>query len=508
MKRIVSLYESCKTSIRVSYIGFILLAIGFIIQNENVNLFYTFKSSIILFIGELSLNVGELIVMNLPLIFMLNIVCKKANSSSPVVLALVGYFTYLVTTMLFASQNLGTYAYSSGYGINSVFNALSSSRLPLETGLLGSLIVAYLTRFSFILSRNRSSTSILGFFNKDTAGFIYNVVLCFLAGVAVSYGYPFIYRYIQKAITYISGDLMDPLRIGLYGVLDRILSILGLSNIIRYPFWYTTAGGSFVNGVTGQTVLGDVNIWSIIKNSNTSFMGAGRFITPYYIINMFLIPAYYIGTLICMSDKYERNHFTVVYIFAIGLSIIAGNPLPAELLMLFTSPFLLICYLFVVGLVFALLVKLSVFLGFSCNIVNTNVAMPGSFPDFIINIRNVKLSCNLGYICLIGLAALVIFIGIVIVYYKAFAYTSIDTVKSKQLITEIVAAVGSKDNIDYIGSGLFRLNIYLKDLELVSVEMLQNIGAKRVTETRTGISIEFGTASHNISKKIKEFISV
>ena len=50
-----------------------------------------------------------------------------------------------------------------------------------------------------------------------------------------------------------------------------------------------------------------------------------------------------------------------------------------------------------------------------------------------------------------------------IIYYKAFAYTSIDTVKSKQLITEIVAAVGSKDNIDYIGSGLFRLNIYLKD---------------------------------------------
>ncbi|MBQ2585020.1 MAG: hypothetical protein II568_07570, partial [Erysipelotrichaceae bacterium] len=79
MKKMMNLYESCKTPIRVAYFGFILVAIGFLIQNESVNVFYTFRSNIILFIAELFLKIGEFTIMNLPLIFMLNIVCKKAN---------------------------------------------------------------------------------------------------------------------------------------------------------------------------------------------------------------------------------------------------------------------------------------------------------------------------------------------------------------------------------------------------------------------------------------------
>ena len=117
----MSLYESCKTPIRVTFFGFLLIAFGFLIQNESVNVFYTFRSSIILFVAELCLRIGEIIIMNLPIIFMLNIVCKKANNASPVVMALVGYFTFLVTTMMFAPQNLPQQAYATGYGINSVF---------------------------------------------------------------------------------------------------------------------------------------------------------------------------------------------------------------------------------------------------------------------------------------------------------------------------------------------------------------------------------------------------
>ena len=43
MKKMMNLYESCKTPIRVAYFGFILVAIGFLIQNESVNVFYTFS---------------------------------------------------------------------------------------------------------------------------------------------------------------------------------------------------------------------------------------------------------------------------------------------------------------------------------------------------------------------------------------------------------------------------------------------------------------------------------
>ena len=504
----MNVYESLKTSIRITYVGFILIAIGSFIQNKNVNLFYTFKSTPILFLAELFLNIGEFIIMNLPLIFMLNIVCKKVNSSSPVVLSLVGYFTFLVTTMLFANQTLGSNAYANGYGINSIFNLSTGTRLPLETGIIGSILVAYATRMSFVFSRNRSTTSILGFLNKDTAGVIYNFLFCFGLGIIFSYGFPFIYKLITMAIGYISADLSDPVRIGFYGILDRLLSVFGLGNIIKQPFWYTNAGGSFVNPLTGQSVFGDVSIWAAIKDSTATYIGAGRFITPYYVINMFVIPGFYIGMLLSMSDKYERNHFTVVMLFAIILSIVMGNPLPAELLMLFTSPVLLVMYLCLVGSIFAVLVKMNVFLGFETTVMNPIVSMPGNFPDFIINARNIKLSNSLLMICIVGLIALIIFALLTILYYQLLAYDFAHTGKANRIISNIISCVGGKENIEYVGSGLFRLNLYLFDLEKVNVEEIKNIGAKRVTETRSGISIEFGTSSAIIARRIKKRITI
>ena len=399
MKKMMNFYESCKTPIRVAYFGFILVAIGFLIQNESVNVFYTFRSNIILFIAELFLKTGELIIMNLPLIFMLNIVCKKANNANPVVMALVGYFVFEVTTMLFAPQTLSSIAYSAGYGVNSVFNSPSGTRLPLETGMIGSFLVAYSTRVAFIYSRHRGNYSLANIFSRDTAGIIYSSLFAFILGLGVSYAYPYFFLYIQKAITFIGSDLLDPLKIGLYSVLDRVLSILSLGNIIRDPFWYTSAGGSLSNTMTGQSIVGDVNIWTYIKNSNASYVGAGRFITPFYVINMFIIPAFYLGTLLSMSDRNERNRSIFVFLCVSLLSIIAGNPLPTELLMFATSPLLLGIYLVIVGLTSGILVSREAFLGFSSRISNTIIAMPGSFADFIINVRNSsllsKITCSL-----------------------------------------------------------------------------------------------------------------
>ena len=500
----MNLYESCKTPIRVAFFGFILVAIGFLIQNESVNVFYTFRSSIILFIGELCLRIGELTIMNLPLIFMMNIVCKKANNASPVVMSLVGYFTFIVTTMLFSTQNLNAQAYSTGFGINSIFNTPSGSRLPLETGMIGSFLVAYATRMAFIFSRHRGSYSLTNLFARDTSGIIYNFVFCFILGLGVAYGFPYFYTYLQKAITFIGGDLLDPLRIGLYSVLDRILCIMGLGNIIRYPFWYTSAGGSFSNTVTGQSVLGDVNIWTYLKDSNASYIGAGRFITPYYVINMFLIPAFYLGTLFSMSDRTDRSILTPEFIFAILLSIIAGNPLPTELLMLMTSPTLLVAYLVIIGISSGVLVNFEAFLGFSSKISNTVIAMPGSFADFIINIRNVNLLPSIQTILIVGVVGFVFMLLFTMFYYRFLAFDFVRTGNGDGLVNDIIEIAGGKENIISAGSGLFKLNVYIRDPEKISVEKVQDIGVRKVVETRNGLTFELGTSCYAISRRINK----
>ncbi|MBQ6478878.1 MAG: hypothetical protein IJI44_05850 [Erysipelotrichaceae bacterium] len=503
MKRLMNLYESCKTPIRIAYFGFALIAVGYLIQNDNVNLFYTFRSNIVLFVAELLLKIGEFTIMNLPLIFMLNIVCKKANNASPVVMALVGYFTFEVTTMLFSPQNLNPLAYSGSYGINSVLNMASGTRSPLETGMIGSLLVAYATRTAFIFSRHRGDYSLTNLFSRDTSGIIYNFVFCFLLGILVSYTYPYLYLYIQKAVVFIGEDLQDPMRMGMYTVIDRVLSMLGIGNAIRYPFWYTASGGSYSNAMTGQSILGDVNIWTYIKDSNVSYLGAGRFITPYYVINMFMIPGFYLGTLLSMTDRNDRRYMLSTFLLAIVLSIIAGNPLPAELLMLFTSPILLLMYLLLTAGVSASLIRFDAFLGFTSHTTNTAVAMPGSFADYIINVRNINLIHSLQIIAIIGAIAFVLCLLMTMFYYRFLAFDFFYTGSGNELVGDIIDSVGGIGNIRFAGSGLFKLNLSIADPEKISIERIQDLGIRRVVETRNGLSFEIGTSSAEISRRIQ-----
>lgn len=502
----MKIYDSSKIAIRVAFFGFLLVAFGFLIKNDSVNIFYTFKNAFILLMGEGALKLGTNIIANLPMIFMLNIVCKRANSGYPVILAIVGYFAYLIATMLFSPTTLTSTAYSTGLGINSIFNITNSgTKYPLETGLIGSFIVGYITRISYIRSRHRNTYSILGFLNKDSAGIIYNIVFCMLAGIGVAYAWPIIFNYLQTLITYISKDLLDPIRIALYGVLDRTLSILGLANIIRQPFWYTALGGS-LQTISGQSIMGDVNIWNYVKSVSNDYVGAGRFITPYYVINMFITPAILLGILTSFSDKQERNRFILPCIAGCLMSIICGNPLPTELLLLFTSPLLLFIYLLLVGATFYFLSFFDVYLGSSIISGSTVTAMPGNFPDYIINLRNVNYIGSLGKIAIIGLVAFVLMFAFATLYYRFFAYDLVKTGKAKDFAIRVIEACGGRENVSNAGSGLFKVCVHLNDLEEYDLEQLKSLDVRQLNETKDGIEIECGASAFIIAHRINRII--
>ncbi len=493
------IYDYMRLPIRVAFFGFILIALGSFVQSESVNIFYTFHSTLLISASDIMKKIGEAIVINLPLVIMVNIVCKKANSGLPIVLAITGYLTFAVTTMLFGPQNMPSTAYLN-YGLVPAM----AGRYPLRTGIIGSFLVGYATRYAYMRSRHRSSYSFLAFTSRDTTALIYNSVACFVLGLLISYAYGPFYGFLQRAITYISQDLMDYRRLALYGFLDRSLSILGLGNLIRQPFWFTAAGGSYSNPVTGTAILGDVTIWDYIREYNSAFLGAGRFITPYYVINLFLIPAYYIGTAIYVRDRSERLRFHLSVGFMAVLSILAGNPYPAELAMLITTPSVLLMYLLLVAGLFGLFVSQSIFLGFSFPVGDTTVAMPGNFPDLIINLRNYQYSETVPQIVIVGLIAFAVMLGIVVLYYEFFAYDVTSSGRKKKLVEDLLEAVGGIENVDAASTGLFRLFVDLKDLENVSFEQLQTLGARRITETRTGISVEFGSSSHILAKEIRK----
>ena len=192
------------------------------------------------------------------------------------------------------------------------------------------------------------------------------------------------------------------------------------------------------------------------------------------------------------------------FLFVILLSVIAGNPLPTELLMLMTSPALLCFYLVIVGICSGVLVNFEAFLGFSSRISNTVIAMPGSFADFIINIRNSSLIPSIRTILIVGLCAFVVMLVLTMFYYRFLAFDFVKTGKGEILVDDIIRVAGGPENIINAGSGLFKLNVYIRDPEKINYEKIQDIGIRKVVETRNGLTFELGTSCNAIARRINK----
>ena len=510
MKRWNILYDYCRLPIRTIYFACVLLAIGYLVQNENVNIFYTIRNPYIKLISELLMRIGHVLIINMPLIFMVNFVSKKANSGAPTLIGIVGYLTYLITTMILGSHTLTSTAYSSVLGIS--YNTATSSLIsnygtiyPLQTGMIGSFMVAFATRYSFLKSRKRSIYSFLSFLDKDSAALIYNIVICALLGFGVALIWPYVFNALQSVIAWIAVDISDPMRLSVYGFLDRTLSILGLGNIIRQPFWYGAMGGTYSN-IVGETITGDVNIWAYMPEATATYVGCGRFITPYYVINMFCMPSLLMAMTFVHSNRKERRHFFLSAMMGMLLSIVCGNPLPIELILLFNAPLLLLLHLGISGALFGVMSINKAYLGFNYS-GSTISAMPGAFPDYIINARTPQHIHALLIILLVGIIMTIVYFFVTEIYYNYLAFDILGADKTIKISKQVIEASGGVENIKATGSSPFKLTLTLNDMEALSYEKLKRININHIIETRDGLVFEFGSSSTIIRKRIDRIIA-
>ena len=92
-------------------------------------------------------------------------------------------------------------------------------------------------------------------------------------------------------------------------------------------------------------------------------------------------------------------------------------------------------------------------------------------------------------------------------YYRFIAFDFTNSGTGKRTVKDLIEAAGGKDNIIKAGSGLFCLNIDILDPEKISIEKIQEIGLRRVVETRNGLSFELGTSSYGAARLINREIS-
>ena len=239
MRNYRSLYEMLLFPISVLYFATFLLGLGNIITNETFSYIINIDNDFVQLAAECMSRIGTFLLVQFPLIFLIRLSARKAGSATTMISAISGYVAYLVITMYFGNPDLPASAYSSILGLSMTTAGSATVRsgvhYPLQTGIVATAVVAVITLTSYNRSRTRSEYSFFSFISRDTWCVIRTVVLSSIAAVVITVAWPYVVNAIMTAINYISGDTTNPVNLMLYGILERVLSVLNLGTMVRSP---------------------------------------------------------------------------------------------------------------------------------------------------------------------------------------------------------------------------------------------------------------------------------
>lgn len=381
-----SLYEILEFPIGVLFLSIFLLGFGNILTNPAFETLVVTQSDFVILLSETFMKIGSFMIVNFPLIFLIRLVSRKNGSATSVISAVAGYFSFLITTMYFAKTNLPSAAYSSILGITMMSTGSvvlkGSVHYPLQTGMIASIIVAFITLGSYSRTRKRSEYSFFSFISKDTACVLRVVLKSVFFGLITTWLWTYVLDGITTVIDFVAKDTTNPVNLALYGVTERILGVFNLGTLIRAPFWYNTQGGTWLS-MAGMSVAGDVNIWSQQFAANAINGMSGRFITPYYILNLFAIPGLLWGFYSLHTDKMERRRIRMFYILATVMSLLSGTLLPVEIALFLLCPLLFLFHVTFTGIMFGVLQAMHLYLGFNNFNSNTLTTLPGTLLEFL-----------------------------------------------------------------------------------------------------------------------------
>ncbi len=498
MRNYRSLYEMLLFPISVLYFATFLLGLGNIITNETFSYIINIDNDFVELAADCMSRIGSFLIVQFPLIFLFRLSARKAGSATTMISALSGYVAYLVVTMYFGNPDLPASAYSSilGLSITTAGSATvrSGVHYPLQTGIVATAVVAVITLTSYNRSRTRSEYSFFSFISRDTWCVIRTVVLSSIAAVAVTMLWPYAVNAITKAIDYISSDTTNPMNLILYGVLERILSVLNLGTMIRQPFWYGANGGTWIS-MAGANIAGDVNIWTAQYEAASLSGMSGRFITPYYVINLFAVPGLLLAFQTLQTDRLERRRLRMFYIVVAIISIFSGSLLPLEIMLLLLCPLLYLFHILYMGLLFGVFHAMHIYLGYSYHGTSTLTAMPGTLLEYLSYFQNSAMRNTLLQVAVVGLISFVVYFLFTRFYFKNLALDLFHTGYKDEVIQGTINAIGGIENIKNIHSGTERLIISLYDADKLNVQKLRDLGAVRVMDTKAGYAIGYGARS-------------
>jgi len=488
--------------IKVLFVAFILLGIGGGMANSALAAVIPANEATLLMSSSLQY-VGSFMINNFPLLLVVSMVGRRKDSSAPIFAGVMGYIIFIIVSTFIVSQAYSSEFYASILGISvnmAEFSVGNETVLyPFQTGVISAIVVVWCTRMAYRNTRQHSMDGWMGYVDKDTMAVLIAMVFCFIAAIVMAIVWPVAINIIARMMSYIARDITSPIRLFIYGVFDRAMSILGLSSISHGAFWFGNYGGSWINA-NGVSFFGDVSIWTGQQTALIVSNGAGRLITPYYLINFFAIPAIAIVNWFCFTDYRERRRYFFFMVLVILVSVAFGSILPFELYLLTTTPVLLAIHLLTTGLLFGILQSLGVFIGYTYS-GSQAFANPGNIFDLIAYFNDTYTRGNLYLFLIVGGVVFIFYFLVAYLYYNYLALDFLNFGK-REIVDEFLGSIGGLGNVRNIQASTTRVTVKVINPQIVDFNRLHATGVGKIVENKDGYNIYFGSDSRMIRRAV------
>ena len=430
---------------------------------------------------------ADMIFSNITLLFVIgvSIGLAKNNDGTAALAAVAGWIAF--------NASMGRTVVLRGIEVHQSYLTQVMGISSLNTGIFGSLLIGILAAYFFNRYHTIKLPDYLAFFAGKRFVPIITAFTSLFIGILFAYIWPFISQAIYSGIDGIS-SLGQPLAFGIYGFVERALIPLGLHHVWNAVWFFEV--GSYVNEA-GDIVRGELSRFFAGDKSATGLSGG-------FMYTMWALPAAALAIYHCTKPK-RKVMVGGLMASAAFTSWLTGITEPIEFTFLFVAPMLYFIHCILTGVAFAITNSFAILHG-------TDFAH-GALQFFLYW----GLSENAVYYFIIGPLWSVL-------YYVLFRFaitrfdiktpgrendmeSEIVEFAGQELASNLVVAMGRKENIISIDACITRLRVELKDINNADIPRIKQLGAIDVVIVGNNLQAIFGTQSDNIKTEMATVLS-
>ena len=485
-----STHDGLKAPLVMYFIAVLLLGLG--------NTF-TSNNEIISSLLSLCSYTGAVMKVFFPLFLTINVIGKKHVDTVPIVGGIVSYFMIQIMTMFYGNQNFPSYYYSVS-PLGNLFN-LGINRNPFNMGLVTSFTAIMIVVTVYRISRQRLNYGLLRFIDNDGWFLIIITMVSIFMGIIFAASFPYYVNIMERGMNFLSDNASNPAVMFIYGVVERFCELLGTQDMLHRNFWFGGFGGSWMDAA-GNAYLGDVNIWTAQLAQGALQPGVGKYITPYYIINLMYIPGLVIGLYTQYSNKLDRMKNLGLVIMVSIVSLLSGTIIPVHYYLFIISPVLMFSSIVASSMLYGLFSSLKICIGY--NYIGTTLfATPGTLLN-LIDIFPRLGKTTIEILIVVGVGFLMLGFLLVWLYYGILALDFLEPKKKIQNRKDMIRAFGGISNIRIVDGSPVSFSVTTYDNTKVNQQEILNLGASKVKETYFKYIVEYGPGSVSMYRQIKK----